>query len=71
MTSTTLSVLCWELSRHADIAGKLQAEFDIVIHDCMTFPDISVFQDLPYSSAFVREGLPRFYISYLSCDELF
>ena len=70
-TSTTLSYLCWELSRRADIAGKLQAELDAVIHDCKTFPDISVLQDLPYLNAFVREGLPRFYINYLSCDELF
>jgi cytochrome P450 len=70
-TSTTLSYLCWELSRRADIAGKLQAELDAVIHDCKIFPDISVLQDLPYLSAFVREGLPRFYINYLSCNELF
>lgn len=70
-TSTTLSYLCWELSRRVDIAGKLQAELDAVIHDCKTFPDISILQDLPYLSAFVKEGLARFYISHLSCDRLF
>jgi cytochrome P450 len=61
-TSTTLSYLFWELSRRADIAGKLQAELDAVIHDCKTFPDISILQDLPYLSAFVKEGLPRLHI---------
>ena len=57
-TSTTISYLCWELSRRADIAGKLQAELDAIIPDCKTFPDISILQDLPYLSAFVKEGLP-------------
>lgn len=56
-TSTTISYLCWELSRRADIAGKLQAELDAIIPDCKTFPDISILQDLPYLSAFVKEGL--------------
>jgi hypothetical protein len=56
-TSTTISYLCWELSRRADIAGKLQAELDAIIPDCTTFPDISSLQDLPYLSAFVKEGL--------------
>jgi hypothetical protein len=63
-TSTTLSYLCWELSRRADIAGKLQAELDMVIHDSKTFPDISILQDLPYLSAFVKEGLFRFYVNH-------
>lgn len=67
-TSTTLSYLCWELSRRADIAGKLQAELDTVIHGCETFPDISVLQDLPYLAAFVKEGLPRLSIDNLSSD---
>jgi cytochrome P450 len=56
-TSTTLSYLCWELSRRADVAKKLQAELDTVMHDRKTFPDISTLQNLPYLSAFVREGL--------------
>jgi hypothetical protein len=55
-TSTTLSYLCWELSRRPDISGKLQAELDTVMPDCKTFPDISILQDLPYLSLFVKEG---------------
>ena len=70
-TSTTISYLCWELSRRADIAGKLQAELDAIIPDCKTFPDISILQDLPYLSAFVKEGWRCFSIHHLSCDELF
>jgi len=70
-TSTTISYLCWELSRRADIAGKLQAELDTIIPDCKTFPDISILQDLPYLSAFVKEGFCRFSIHHLSCDGLF
>ncbi|KAI0303911.1 cytochrome P450 [Russula brevipes] len=56
-TSTTLSYLCWELSRRADIAGKLQVELDTAMLDCKTLPDISILQELPYLSAFVKEGL--------------
>jgi hypothetical protein len=70
-TSTTISYLCWELSRRADIAGKLQAELDAIIPDCKTFPDISTLQDLPYLSAFVKEGLRLLSIHNLSCDGLF
>jgi len=70
-TSTTISYLCWELSRRADIAGKLQAELDAIIPDCKTFPDISMHQDLPYLNAFVKEGLRCFSIHHLSCDRLF
>jgi Cytochrome P450 len=55
-TSTTLSYLCWELSRRPDISGKLQAELDTVMPDCKSLPDISILQDLPYLSAFVKEG---------------
>lgn len=56
-TSTILSYLCWELSRRADIAKKLQAELDAAMPGRKTFPDISTLQSLPYLSAFVREGL--------------
>ncbi|KAI0268080.1 cytochrome P450 [Gloeopeniophorella convolvens] len=56
-TSATLSYLCWELSRRADIAKKLQAELDTAMPDRKTFPDITVLQNLPYLSAFVKEGL--------------
>ncbi|KAI0254878.1 cytochrome P450 [Lactifluus subvellereus] len=56
-TSTTLSYLCWELSRRSDIAKKLQAELDTAMPDCKTLPDISILRDLPYLSAFVKEGL--------------
>lgn len=70
-TSTTISYLCWELSRRADIAGKLQAELDAIIPDRKTFPDISTLQNLPYLSAFVKEGLRCLDIHNLSCDGLF
>jgi cytochrome P450 len=60
-TSTTLSYLCWELSRRADIAKKLQAELDTVMPNRKTFPDISTLQNLPYLSAFIREGLAKLY----------
>lgn len=60
-TSTTLAYLCWELSRRSDMAKKLQAELDTVMPDCKTLPDITVLQDLPYLSAFVKEGSVRFY----------
>ncbi|KAI0307004.1 cytochrome P450 [Multifurca ochricompacta] len=56
-TSTTLSYLFWELSRRPNIAKNLQAELDAAIPDCKTFPDISVLQDLPYLTAFIKEGL--------------
>lgn len=69
-TSTTLSYLCWELSRRADVTGKLQAELDAVMPDCKTFPDISILQDLPYLNAFVKEGL-FFFLHRHSCDGLF
>jgi hypothetical protein len=68
-TSTTLSYLCWELSRRPDILGKLQAELDTVMPDCRTFPDISILQDLPYLSAFVKEGrLDIIFIASLVSD---
>lgn len=57
-TSTTLSYLCWELSRRHDISAKLQAELDTVMPDCKTLPDITILQNLPYLSAFVKEGSP-------------
>lgn len=57
-TSTTLSYLCWELSRRHDISGKLQAELDTVMPDSKTVPDITILQNLPYLSAFVKEGSP-------------
>ena len=58
-TSTTLSYLCWELSRRADTAKKLQVELDTVMPNRKTFPDISTLQNLPYLSAFIKEGLAR------------
>ncbi len=44
---------------------------DAIIPDCKTFPDISILQDLPYLGAFVKEGLRRHNLHYLSCDGLF
>jgi hypothetical protein len=70
-TSTTLSYLCWELSRRPDISGKLQAELDTVMPDCKTFPDISILQDLPYLSVFIKEGSLYFiFIASLMPDRL-
>jgi len=43
---------------------------DAIIPDCRTLPDISILQDLPYLSAFVKEGLRCFNIHHLSCDGL-
>ncbi|KAF8178037.1 cytochrome P450 [Pholiota molesta] len=56
-TSITITFLLWELSRRPDIMKKLQAEIDEAITDCKTLPDISVLQQLPYLSAFMKEGL--------------
>jgi Cytochrome P450 len=67
-TSTTLSYLCWELSRRADIAGKLQAELDAAMPDCETFPDIAILQDLTYLSAFVKEGSLFVYLYDITRD---
>ncbi|KAH9179522.1 cytochrome P450 [Lactarius sanguifluus] len=47
-SSTTLSYLCWELSRRAD---------DTVMPNRKAFPDITTLQNLPYLSAFIKEGL--------------
>lgn len=55
-TSITITFLLWELSRRPDIMKKLQAEIDEAITDCKTLPDISVLQQLPYLSAFMKEG---------------
>jgi len=60
-TSTTFSYLCWELSRRADVAKNLRAELDTVMPNRKTFPDISSLQNLPYLSAFIREGLAEFH----------
>ncbi|KAG7091834.1 hypothetical protein E1B28_008239 [Marasmius oreades] len=56
-TSTSLSYFLWELTRRPDIAKKLQAELDEVMHDPRVIPDISVLQELPYLNAFIKEGL--------------
>ncbi|TFY78766.1 hypothetical protein EWM64_g5247 [Hericium alpestre] len=56
-TSTTLSYLCWELSRRPDISRNLQKELDSVMVDQRVIPDIAVLQKLPYLNAFVKEGL--------------
>ncbi|KAG6888517.1 hypothetical protein C0995_007760 [Termitomyces sp. Mi166 len=56
-TSNTLSYFFWELSRRADIMKKLQAEVDEAMPDAAIIPDISVLQELPYLSAFIKEGL--------------
>ncbi|KAG6868113.1 hypothetical protein C0993_007491 [Termitomyces sp. T159_Od127] len=56
-TSNTLSYFFWELSRRADIMKKLQAEVDEAMPDAAVIPDISVLQELPYLSAFIKEGL--------------
>ncbi|KAI0311778.1 cytochrome P450 [Amylostereum chailletii] len=56
-TSTTLAYLCWELTRRADISKKLQAELDAAMPNSKTIPDISVLQELPYLTAFIKEGL--------------
>jgi len=69
-TSTTLSYLFWELSRRADIAGKLQAELDAAMPDGKTFPDIAILQDLPYLNAFVKEGSLLIYLYCITHDQL-
>jgi len=56
-TSTSLSYFFWELSRHADVMKKLQAELDEAMPDAGTVPSISVLQELPYPSALIKEGL--------------
>ncbi|KDR84434.1 hypothetical protein GALMADRAFT_713040 [Galerina marginata CBS 339.88] len=56
-TSTTITYLFWELSRRPDIMKKLQAELDDAIPDCRVLPDITVLQELPYLTAFMKEGL--------------
>ncbi|KIJ97258.1 hypothetical protein K443DRAFT_681651 [Laccaria amethystina LaAM-08-1] len=56
-TSTTMAYMFWELSRRPDIMKKLQAEMDEAMADAKVVPDISVLQELPYLSAFMKEGL--------------
>ncbi|KZV75341.1 cytochrome P450 [Peniophora sp. CONT] len=56
-SSTTLSYICWELSRRADIAHKLHAELDAAMPDGKTIPDVIVLQNLPYLNAVIKEGL--------------
>ncbi|KAF8801579.1 cytochrome P450 [Phlegmacium glaucopus] len=56
-TSTSITYLFWELSRRPDIMKKLQAELDEAMTDPKVLPDISVLQELPYLSAFMKEGL--------------
>ncbi|KAF8886937.1 cytochrome P450 [Infundibulicybe gibba] len=56
-TSTTLSYFFWELSRRPDVMKKLQTELDDAMPDTGIIPDISVLQDLPYLSSFIKEGL--------------
>ncbi|KAJ3506033.1 hypothetical protein NLJ89_g7099 [Agrocybe chaxingu] len=56
-TSTSISYLFWELSRRPDIMKKLQAELDDAMPDSKVLPDITVLQELPYFSAFLKEGL--------------
>ena len=56
-TSTSITYLFWELSRRPDIMKKLQAELDEAIPDFKVLPDIIVLQDLPYFSAFIKEGV--------------
>ena len=48
--------MLWELSRHRDVADKLQAELDGIMHDAHTVPDISALRNLPYLDGFVKEG---------------
>lgn len=56
-TSTTLSYLCWELSRRVDLVEKLQIELDHAMPDCRSIPDIATLQQLPFLNAFIKEGL--------------
>lgn len=39
-TAILISYFLWELSHHADIAAKLQAEIDEAMHDPRVIPDI-------------------------------
>ena len=55
-SSTTLSYICWELSRRADIAQKLHAELDMAMPDGKTIPDLTVLHNLPYLTAVIKEG---------------
>ncbi|KAH9482159.1 Cytochrome P450 monooxygenase cypX [Psilocybe cubensis] len=56
-TSTSITYLFWELSRRPDIMKKLQCELDEAIPDSKVLPEMAVLQDLPYLSAFMKEGL--------------
>lgn len=51
-----MAYMFWELSRRPDIMKKLQAEIDEAMVDAKVVPDISVLQELPYLSAFMKEG---------------
>lgn len=55
-TSTTITFMLWELSRRPDIMKKLQTELDEAMPDCKALPDINIIQELPYLSAFIKEG---------------
>jgi hypothetical protein len=56
-SSISLSYFFWELSRRPDILKKLQDEIDEVMPDSRAIPDICILQELPYLSAFIKEGL--------------
>jgi hypothetical protein len=56
-SSISLSYFFWELSRRPDILKKLQDEIDEVMPDSRAIPDFCILQELPYLSAFIKEGL--------------
>ncbi|EMD40318.1 hypothetical protein CERSUDRAFT_148236 [Gelatoporia subvermispora B] len=56
-SSTTLSYLFWELSRRSDIMKKLQNELEEAMPDRRVIPSTYVLTNLPYLSAFIKEGL--------------
>ena len=59
-----MAYMFWELSRRPDIMKKLQAEMDEAMADAKVVPDISVLQELPYLSAFMKEGTASTKIKY-------
>ncbi|KZV88089.1 cytochrome P450 [Exidia glandulosa HHB12029] len=77
-TATTLSYLCYALSKHPLVVRTLQAELDDAMDDARRIPDMSVLHALPYLNAVISEGLrlysaapaplPR--VVPVRCDEL-
>ncbi|TDL30172.1 cytochrome P450 [Rickenella mellea] len=54
--SVLMAFMCWELAHQPEIAKKLRVEVDAAMPDRHIIPDIQQLQELPYLTAFIKEG---------------